>query len=77
MAPKRFLYLQSVCNRHADHGACHGGPTTLDQNIEALFHGQADIEFDQSETQRKDIVASAHTEKVSYGFLEIDERMRE
>jgi hypothetical protein len=44
--------------------------TTLDHNIQALFHRESDIELDESKAQRQDLVAIAHFQEVLDRFLQ-------
>lgn len=49
------------------------GRTILDENIQALFYRESGVKDDQSETERKHIVACAHSEKVPDGSLQMEE----
>ena len=44
--------------------------TILDEDIQALFHRQGGIEYDESETEGKDIIACADLEEVADGALD-------
>lgn len=43
--------------------------TTLNENVQALFHSQANVELDQAKTKWKDFITSAHSQEVSDSFL--------
>jgi hypothetical protein len=50
-------------------GKGHGRQTILQQDIETLLHKQIGVENDQSEGERKDVIARADLEEIPNRIL--------